>query len=126
MMQSIDDVSVFGPSGEIDTEEGRRLLAQIGELVRPRKGRSSQGETCKIVLDLKNVEHVHYKILSDLMILSRLTALTTGGIKLANLTPYTQKLLRITGVDQYFETYESVADAVLSFDRASDVRFEMH
>lgn len=107
MVQQVDDVSILGPAGELDSYEGRLLLEKISNLIRY--------EWSKIVIDLKEVNHIHFRFLSDLLAVSTVSSLLSGGIKLANLNAYTREILRLAGVDHYFETYDSVAEAVLSF-----------
>lgn len=110
MLQQIDDVSVMEPEGELNGQEAEVVLAKIGELIRR--------QDIKIVLDLRDVEHIHFRFLGDLLPLARASSCLSGGIKLANVSPYADKILKIAGVDRFFETYESVADAVLSFENS--------
>lgn len=118
MTERYDDVSVVNLAGDIDSENGKELIDRIWVLIR------SQWK--KIVLDLKDVDHIHYKVFSDLMVLDHMTTFVAGGIKLANVTPYAREILRVAGVDGQLETYDSVAEAVLSFERGADTRFEFH
>ena len=120
-VQNISDISILNPAGELGSDEGNRLLMHIACLLRK--------ERVKIVLNLQKVSHIHLTTLSGLVAMmamsSALSSLsgrdpfeggwTEGGIKLANLSAYTRSLLKIAGVDRHFETYDSVAEAVLSF-----------
>ena len=106
-MTQIADVSVLNPQGEIDSQEGKLLLDRIGQLLR--------NKWKKVVLDFGNVEHVHYRVFSELTRASLVYALQSGAIKIANLNSYTKQILKFAGADPFFETYDSVADAVLSF-----------
>lgn len=107
MMTKVDDVSILNPRGEIDPVDGGRLLERIRGLM--------ERDFSKIVLDFSQVEHVHYRFLAELTALARVSSVMAGGIKLANVTPYNRDILRLTGVERFFETYDSVAEAVLSF-----------
>lgn len=109
MIQTMSDILVVGPEGELDTFQGRLLLKKIGGLI--------EFEWNKIVIDLNRVDHIDYRLFGALSILAAAatSSLSLGGIKLANISPYNRKILRVTGLDGFFETYESVAEAVLSF-----------
>ncbi len=107
MFMQVDDVSIFNPSGELDHVDGRALLEKIR--------RSLSSDWRKIVIDLSQVEHIHYGILGQLWGLAEATAGSAGGIKLANVNSHNRQILILTGMDRRFETYDSVADAVLSF-----------
>lgn len=111
MFQKVDDISVMGLAGELDGDRGSLLLKEIENLIR--------FEWNKIVLDLRKVEHIHLRFLRDLLFLAfraKTSTLGPGAIKLANVSSYAKKILMISGVDRFFETYDSVAEAVLSFD----------
>lgn len=101
------DISVFNPAGELDPFDGRELVEKIRSFL--------QSEWSKIVIDLSQVEHIHYGVLGELWGLAEASAGLSGGIKLANINSHNRQILRLTGMDRRFETYDSVADAVLSF-----------
>lgn len=107
MILQVDDISIFHPEGELDTVEGGDLVEKIRQFLRC--------DWSKIVLDLTEVSHIHYRVLGDLLRLAVASSTRDGGIKLANVTPYNRDILRITGVERSFETYDSVAEAILSF-----------
>jgi anti-anti-sigma factor len=107
MLQQVADISIFGPAGELDSHDGGILIRKIEELFRR--------EWSKIVLDLRDVEHIHFRFLGDLVSLAKSSSVLSGGIKLANLSPYTREILRLAGVGDFLETYDSVAEAILSF-----------
>ncbi len=113
MISKVDDISVLGPTGEIDHHEGRLVLDSIKNLL--------QFDWKKIVLDLGEVSHIHYRFLADLLPLAAASHSTAGGIKLANPTPYTRDILKVTGADRFFETYDTVAEAILSFENVSSL-----
>lgn len=107
MISKVDDISIIRPEGELDRYEGGLLLKKLVSLI--------QCEWNKIVIDFREVNHIHFRFLGDLVDLSLASWLLSGGIKLANVSPYAREILRLSGVDRYFETYDSVAEAVLSF-----------
>ena len=106
-MQQITDISILEPEGELDSHQGRLLLDQINTLL--------QFEWSRVVIDLSDVDHIDIKILPELLRAALFSANQFGGLKLANVGSYTRTLLRLAGIEGHFETYDSVADAVLSF-----------
>lgn len=118
IFHQVHDISIIGPAGELDPLEGRFLLEKIRGLI--------EANWAKIVLDLGEVSHIHYRFLADLLRLQRRSPTGSGGIKLANPTPYTREILKVTGADRFFETYDSVAEAILSFDTLAVGTCEMH
>ncbi len=107
MIHHVEDISIFNPSGELNPSDGVDLLRKIQNYL--------AGERSKIVLNLRDVEHIHYRFLSELLSLAAVSSLLAGGIKIAHATRYHRDIMRLTGVEECFETYDSVADAILSF-----------
>ncbi len=108
MYQNVADISVFGLEGDIGDLEGRQLIRRLARLIRR--------EWVKIVLDFERVEHINYQVMATLVAFSQTMQLFQGQIKLANMTPYHRNILRVAGVDEFFESYESLAEAILSFE----------
>ena len=102
------NISIVEPSGEVGRFEGQLLLKNILNLI--------QHRWKKIVLDLGEVEHIHYRVLAELGTVLSESDGQVGTVKLANLNSYHRELLKVAGVDHFFETYDSVAEAVLSFE----------
>ncbi len=110
MILSDDHISVVEASGELDScaYEGKALLKKIQSLIRFEWGR--------IVLNFQDVHHIHSDFLMQLAVLKKVVETQAGELKLANLNTYTRDLLRLSGLGQNFEMYDSVAEAILSFD----------
>jgi anti-anti-sigma regulatory factor len=107
----IANVSVFQPMGELDCADGGLLLDKIRDTL--------HSDFNRVVLDLGEVHHIHYRLVTELLelsvIASEISQEPVGGLKLANVHPQAQQILKFAGVEGYFETYESVGEAVLSF-----------
>ena len=107
----IANVSVFQPMGELDCADGGILLDKIREAL--------SSDFNRVVLDLGHVHHIHYRLVKEMLelavIASEAAQELMGGFKLANVHPQAQQILKVAGVQDYFETYESVGEAVLSF-----------
>jgi anti-anti-sigma factor len=111
-MSTFDDVAVVHLSGEVSHAEILELEKILGKLANSSK--------VKVVLNFKNVEHVNYKTIH--LLLERATRLRSlnGDLKFASLSHYTRNILRFTGADQIVEAYDSVYDAILSFNGAEE------
>jgi len=107
MFQSVGDIAVFGLTGDLDLLEGRSLMRSLGRMI--------HHEWVKIVLDFERVEHVNYQVLAQLVRAAVVSHALQGRIKLANMTSYHRNLLRVAGVEEFFETYGSLGEAILSF-----------
>ena len=104
----IQDVSVIDIAGDIDFREMIRIKDMIGSLI--------EREQTKVVLNLRSVDHINY--LSIGVLLERLKVLRNlnGDLKLAGMTPYVRDIFRVVGMDQFFEDYTTLEDAIDSFD----------
>lgn len=108
MFQRVGDISIFLLTGDLDPFEGRQLMQSLANLIRR--------DWVKIVLDFERVEHVNYQVMAELVSLGVASHSGAGQIKLANISPYHRNLLRVAGVDEFFETYDSLGEAILSFE----------
>ena len=72
-------------------------------------------ETNRVVLHLAGIEHIDSEGLAGLVGVF-ISARNRGGeVKLADLSQNSKKVLRLTRLDEVFETYDSEAEAVASF-----------
>ena len=104
----IQDISVIDVNGDIDFREMLRIKNVIGSLI--------DLDRIKVVLNLKAVDHINY--LSIGVLLERLKILRSlnGDLKLAGMSPYLRTIFRVAGMDQFFEQYTSLEEAIESFD----------
>ena len=104
----IQDISVIDVTGDIDLREMIRIKDVIGSLI--------DREQTKVVLNLRGVDHINY--LSIGVLLERLKILRNlnGDLKLAGMSPYVRDIFRVVGMDQFFEEYMTLEDAIESFD----------
>ncbi len=107
-LTAVDDVAVLHLNGELSHPEIAEVERMIRALMTSRK--------VKVVLNFQKVEHVNYRTLSRL--LDRATQLRSlsGDLKCASMSHYTRNIFRFTGADQIMEAYDSVYDAVMSFN----------
>src|SRR5574341_327150 len=104
----IQDISVIDVNGDIDFREMILIKNMIGSLI--------EKDRTKVVLNLKAVDHINY--LSIGVLLERLRILRTlnGDLKLAGMNTYLRDIFKVVGMDQFFEEYNSLEDAIESFD----------
>jgi len=115
---TVDDVAVLNLSGEVNHSEMSEINKVIGELMRSSKR--------KVILNFQKVDHVNYKTLQHLLEQAVHLRSLSGDLKCASLNHYNQKIFRFTGVDQVVESYDSVYDAVMSFNGAQEKHRTWH
>ena len=117
-ISTVDDIAVLHLSGEVSHYEISELEGAIAKLMNSAK--------VKVILNFEEVDHVNYKTISKLLErASRLRSLN-GDLKFASLSDYNKKILRFTGADRIVEAYDSVYDAILSFNGNSDKHRTWH
>ncbi len=104
----IQDISVIDVNGDIDFREMIRIKDMIGSLI--------EKERTKVVLNLKSVDHINYLSIGVLVERLRLLRNLNGDLKLAGMSPFLRDIFRVVGMDQFFEDYSSLEDAIESFD----------
>lgn len=105
-------VTVLTLSGRVTLgEESSQLRAKLKETL-------AAGKT-RVVLDLANVSYIDSAGLGTLVAGYTSARNQGAGMKLANLTKKFDEQLHITKLVTVFEVYNSVAEAVKSFEAAS-------
>ena len=104
----IQDISVIDVSGDIDFREMVRIKDVIGSLI--------EKERIKVVLNLKAVDHINYLSIGLLVERLRILRNLNGDLKLAGMNPYVRDIFRVVGMEQFFEEYKTLEDAIESFD----------
>lgn len=104
----IQDISVIDVAGDIDFREMIRIKETIGSLI--------EKDRTKVVLNLKAVDHINYLSIGVLLERLRMLRNMNGDLKLSGMSPYLRDIFKIVGMDQFFEEYRSLEDAIESFD----------
>jgi anti-sigma B factor antagonist len=104
----IQDISVIDVSGDIDFREMIRIKDVIGALI--------EKDQTKVVLNLKAVDHINYLSIGVLVERLRLLRNLNGDLKLAGMSPFLRDIFKVVGMDQFFEEYTSLEEAIESFD----------
>ena len=79
-----------------------------------------------MVLNFKKVDHVNYKTITRLLEGVEKLRSVDGDLKCASMNIYMQKIFRFTGADQIMESYDSVYDAIMSFNGSQDKHRTWH
>lgn len=108
----IHDISVIDVTGDIDFREMIRIRGVIGSLI--------EKERTRVVLNLKAVDHINYLSIGVLVEQLRALRNLNGDLKLAGMSSYLRSIFKVVGMDQFFEEYISLEDAIQSFDEDWD------
>ena len=104
----IQDISVIDVTGDIDLREMIRIKDVIGSLI--------EKERIKVVLNLKGVDHINYLSIGVLIERLKILRNLNGDLKLAGMSSYLRDIFKVVGMDQFFEEYMTLEDAIESFD----------
>ena len=104
----IQDISVIDVGCDIDFREMIRIKDIIGALI--------EKDKTKVILNLKAVDHINYLSIGVLVERLKILRNLNGDLKLAGMNPYVRDIFKVVGMDQFFEDYRSLEDAIESFD----------
>ncbi len=104
----IQDISVIDLAGDIDFREMIRIKETIGSLI--------EKDRLKVVINLRAVDHINYLSIGVLLERLKLLRNLNGDLKLAGMSPFLRDIFRVVGMDRFFEDYNSLEDAIESFD----------
>lgn len=107
-LTTVDDVAVVHLNGELSHLEMKEIEGVLHKLIGSQK--------VKVVLNFQQVDHVNYKTIARLLDRACRLRELSGDLKCASMNSYTRKIFRFTGADQMMESYDSVYDAVMSFN----------
>ncbi len=106
--RAVGDVGILDVAGRLTVEEGSRQLSAHVEKLLDR-------ERLKILVNLEQVPYLDTTGVAEL-VLSYTWAHRQGGtLKLLNLAPYAERLLKISHLLIIFETFTAESDALRSF-----------
>ncbi len=96
--------------------QGKMLIGEGDELLREKINNLVENGTQNIVLNLADVPYVDSAGLGEIVRCYTTVSRKSGKLKLLNLTKRIQDLLSITKLLTVFDTYETEAEAVKSFE----------
>lgn len=107
-LSQIHDVSVLRFSGEVSLNQ----LQQIEQVLK----RLTLLHTKKILIDMSEVDYVHYKVVYSIVENTIMHRFLDGDIKFVNLNGEARDVVRFVGAHQVIEEFCSVSEAIMSFD----------
>ena len=111
-VNSHGDIFEVNVKGDIDHCEMVALRNAISDIIK--EGNS------KIVLTIKDVRHINY--LSIGVLVERLKRIRNcgGDMKLVGMSQYLRNIFTVVGAEEFFDSYETVEDAMSSFSTWQD------
>jgi len=107
--RQVSDISVIDVRGRITVGEGNIMLREVVT------GLMENGKK-RILLNLQGVEYVDSGGLGELVRTHTTLQKEGGQLKMVNVNPRVQELLRLTSLHKVFDVYKDEASAVQSFE----------
>jgi len=102
-----DDVAVVTLLGDIDMQEVVNIRNTISSVL--------HNGCYQLVLDFSRVQHINATGIGILTESLRRIRHLHGDLKLANLNPYLRHIFELTGMNRFFQIYNSRQAAIKSF-----------
>jgi len=106
-VSKVHDISVLHLFGEISFMELGHIERVIQSLQRC--------QNKKIILDFASVDHIHYRIIKNLVEQAQNLRFENGDLKIVGANEETRQILKFTGADQYLDDYATISEGILSF-----------
>lgn len=103
----VHDIVIVHLGGELTFNELPDLQSIIRSLC--------DGGNSKILLDMTEVEHVHYLVFRRLGEIAAILRAQGGDLKIAGLSPENREILRFTGMEASLEAPTRVSEGILGF-----------
>lgn len=103
----VHDISILHLFGEISLLEC--------ELIEKLFNSFKKHQHNKIILDLSQVDHIHFKAVEQWAVAAKELQERSGGLKIASAKKEAQNIFKFTGADQSMEDYSTAGEAILSF-----------
>lgn len=102
-----DDVCTLRVKGDINHMEMVNIRNEISELIK-------EGSS-KVILSMEDVKHINY--LSIGVLVERMKRLRNcgGDLKLVGMDSYLKNIFKVVGVEDIFEIFDSIEDALKSY-----------
>ncbi len=106
-VSKVHDIAVLHLFGEISFMELDRIETVIQSLLR--------SHNTKIILDFASVDHIHYRVIKNLVDQAKNLRVENGDLKIVGANDETRQIFRFTGADQHLEDYATISECILSF-----------
>ena len=105
---AVAGIAVIQVRGDIDFREMVEIKKEIGWFLLADKK--------NVVINLGQVDHVNYLSIGVLVGSLRILRNVSGDIKLAGMQPQVRQIFQVVGMNQFFEDYATVEEALESFN----------
>lgn len=105
--EKVNDVGIIKLSDRIDVQSALELEKQVNEII--------NSGINKLVFDFEKVTHLSSSGIRVLISALRRTNANKGGVKLSNVQPNIRKVLKLVELENLFNYYESIEDAIKDF-----------
>lgn len=107
-LEQVNDIAVITPHGDLERWQEIPLIRILSSLIDVNKN--------KIVLNLSKVEHIHYELIQRLSEVAVLFKGLNGDLRFAEANTYVKRIFQAVAIDQCARIFDSVGEALLSFE----------
>ena len=118
--KNIDGITVIELAGRMTVDKIYSLTKSIERMVFPFTGKiqDSAGKShSRVVLDMKGVEAIDSSGLGTILFLAKKCRALGGELKIVSIRPDVKTVFEIVKFDYIFDIYDSLDDAVQSYER---------
>ncbi len=106
-ISKVHDISVLHLFGEISFLELDHIERVIDSL--------QKSHNKKIILDFAAVDHIHYRVIKNLVDQAKTLRFENGDLKIVGANEETRQIFKFTGADQHLDDYATISEGILSF-----------
>jgi anti-anti-sigma factor len=117
-IEQINDIAIITPHGDLERYLESLLTRVLGSLL--------DADTRKVILNLSEVEYVHYELLQNLTQVITLFRSIDGDLRFAEANSYVKKIFQAATFDTCGGIFDSLGDALLSFEEQTLSREALH
>ncbi len=111
-IKRVKNIDILSIEGRININSSK-LIEAVGELLK--------NQSVKMVIDMTGINSIDYNGLSVLAITYKNALNNKCVMKLCGISTHIQELFRIVKLDDVFEIYDDINEAVASFTRGADI-----
>ncbi|MDH3974732.1 MAG: STAS domain-containing protein [Deltaproteobacteria bacterium] len=106
-VSNLDNIFTLHISGDIDHLEMVNIRNTIADLIK-------DGHL-NVIVSMNEVEHINYLSIGVLVERLKRLRICGGDLKLVGMSRYIRNIFTVVGADEFFESFESMEDALSSF-----------
>lgn len=117
-VECINDVMVISPQGDLEPSAETAFKQVLHSML--------ESDIRKVILNLSSVDHIHYPLLQKLAEVVPLLKDLDGDLLFVGANPYIKKIFQALALDLYQQSYDSIGEALLSFESQPTTDQELH